>query len=433
MEPLPQGGGREPGGGGRVSARALGPGSPLPAAAHSPGPGSRGDIPIPIPNPSPSPRADSPIPNPNPNPSPSPRADSPIPSPRVDSPVPIPIPIPNPSPKADSPSPNPNPNPNPRARADSVFPNPGTKAESPIPSAGAEGLYLGASADSVDPDVLEERQRCSSGKRKISLSGLPCVKKHKAVNGCNGVRDKTAFTPLSHFTEMHLLSDYRFLEDTGRLTDIANRDHTVHRPSTNKFLNIMKNRALKHNINLKLLPIGFTKRRENSTYFNKKEQMFYWHVKLRFPHSHTEYTEKRVPSIKTLQEVLRKYVDPVEADPVIRQKLKVYTMVSLSELRILMKVENRKHNSVRYYELNSTQSLIENLSHKTVIEYPTLHVVLKMNSPEYRLLSDVDSNEDAQNSTDLSSESSLEEGEIKDNSETNLTLNSHCNREDLPV
>ncbi|GCC18727.1 hypothetical protein chiPu_0020873 [Chiloscyllium punctatum] len=277
----------------------------------------------------------------------------------------------------------------------------GTKAESPIPSAGAEGLYLGASADSVDPDVLEERQRCSSGKRKISLSGcetcggaeakyrcprclayscsLPCVKKHKAVNGCNGVRDKTAFTPLSHFTEMHLLSDYRFLEDTGRLTDIANRDHTVHRPSTNKFLNIMKNRALKHNINLKLLPIGFTKRRENSTYFNKKEQMFYWHVKLRFPHSHTEYTEKR------------------------------------------------------YYELNSTQSLIENLSHKTVIEYPTLHVVLKMNSPEYRLLSDVDSNEDAQNSTDLSSESSLEEGEIKDNSETNLTLNSHCNREDLPV
>ncbi|GCC38941.1 hypothetical protein chiPu_0023333, partial [Chiloscyllium punctatum] len=54
-----------------------------------------------------------------------------------------------------------------------------------------------------------------------------------------------------------------------------------------------------------------------------------------------------VPSIKTLQEVLRKYVDPVEADPVIRQKLKVYTMVSLSELRILMKVENRKHNSVR--------------------------------------------------------------------------------------
>ncbi|XP_048458103.1 box C/D snoRNA protein 1 [Rhincodon typus] len=232
---------------------------------------------------------------------------------------------------------------------------------------------------------------------------LPCVKKHKAVDGCNGVRDKTAFTPLSHFNEMHLLSDYRFLEDIGRLADIANRDHTVHRPTTSKSLNIMKNRARKHNIDLKILPIGFTKRRENSMYFNKK-----------------------VPSSKTLQELLKKYVDPVEADPVIRQKLKVYTMVSLSELRIFMKVENQKHNSIRYYKLNSAQSLTENLSHKTIIEYPILHIVLKMNSPEYKLLSDENSNEDAQNSTDSSSESSLEEGEIKDNSETHPTMNPHC-------
>ncbi|XP_048395379.2 box C/D snoRNA protein 1 [Stegostoma tigrinum] len=325
-------------------------------------------------------------------------------------------------------------------------PTPGIGSSNPSAST-APGPGEKSVGDSADRDVEEEQHRAPV-KRKISLTGcetcggaeakykcprcliyscsLPCVKKHKAVDGCNGVRDKTAFTPLSHFNEMHLLSDYRFLEDVGRLADIANRDHTVHRPTTSKSLNVMKNRARKHNIDLKILPIGFTKRRENSTYFNKKEQMFYWHVKLLFPQSRTEYTERRVPSSKTLQELLKKYVDPVEADPVIRQKLKIYTVVSLSELRIFMKVENQKHNSIRYYELYSAQSLTENLSHKTIIEYPVLHIVLKMNSPDYKLLSDENSNEDAQTSTDSSSESSLEEGEIKDSSETRLTVYPHC-------
>lgn len=32
----------------------------------------------------------------------------------------------------------------------------------------------------------------------------------------------------------------------------------------------MKNRARKQGINLKLLPNGFTKRKENSTFFDKK-------------------------------------------------------------------------------------------------------------------------------------------------------------------
>ncbi|MED6294941.1 Box C/D snoRNA protein 1 [Characodon lateralis] len=104
----------------------------------------------------------------------------------------------------------------------------------------------------IDNYCPKEEQKVT--KRKISLSscgvcgseeakyrcpacfthtcGLLCVKKHKDDSGCSGVRNKTAFVTLSHFDEMALLSDYRFLEDTGRFADGATRDDLIQAPRT---------------------------------------------------------------------------------------------------------------------------------------------------------------------------------------------------------
>ncbi|KAL0603958.1 Box C/D snoRNA protein 1 [Plecturocebus cupreus] len=107
-------------------------------------------------------------------------------------------------------------------------------------------------------------------KRKLAMSSLPCVKKHKTELTCNGVRDKTAYISIQQFTEMNLLSDYRFLEDVARTADHISRDAFLKRPISNKHMYFMKNRARRQGINLKLLPNGFTKRKENSTFFDKK-------------------------------------------------------------------------------------------------------------------------------------------------------------------
>ncbi|EGV99692.1 Box C/D snoRNA protein 1 [Cricetulus griseus] len=169
-------------------------------------------------------------------------------------------------------------------------------------------------------------------KRKLAMSSLPCVKKHKAELTCNGVRDKTAYISLQQFTEMNLLSDYRFLEDVARTADQVSRDTFLKRPKRKKYLLFMKNRARKQGIFLKLLPNGFSKRKENSTVFDHRKQQFCWHVKLQFPQSQAEYTEKR------------------------------------------------------YYELDPNKSLLDNLRSKVIIEYPTLHVVLKGSSSGMQLL-----------------------------------------------
>ncbi|XP_036045816.1 box C/D snoRNA protein 1 [Onychomys torridus] len=219
---------------------------------------------------------------------------------------------------------------------------------------------------------------------------LPCVKKHKAELTCNGVRDKTAYVSLQQFTEMNLLSDYRFLEDVARTADQVSRDTFLKRPKRKKYLFFMKNRARKQGILLRLLPCGFSKRKENSTVFDHRKQQFFWHVKLQFPQSQAEYVEKRVPDDKTINEILKPYIDPEKSDPVIRQRLKAYVH-SKTGVQILMRVENMQQNFIRYYELDPNKSLLDNLRNKVIIEYPTLHVVLKGSSNDIQLLHQVKS------------------------------------------
>lgn len=234
----------------------------------------------------------------------------------------------------------------------------------------------------------EAKYRCPRCMRHSC--SLPCVKKHKAELTCNGVRDKTAYVSLQQFTEMDLLSDYRFLEDVARTADHISRDALLKRSLSNKHMCFMKNRARRQGINLKLLPNGFTKRKENSTFFDKKKQQFCWHVKLQFPQSQAVYIEKRVPDNKTINEILATYIDPEKSDPVIRQRLKAYIR-SQTGVQILMKVENMQQNLVRYYELDPYKSLLDNLRNKVIIEYPTLHVVLKESSKDMNVLHEVKS------------------------------------------
>ncbi|XP_029003463.1 box C/D snoRNA protein 1 [Betta splendens] len=213
---------------------------------------------------------------------------------------------------------------------------------------------------------------------------LLCVNRHKKDSGCTGVRDKTAFVTLSHFDEMTLLNDYRLLEDTGRFADGATRDRLVQTPHTTLKAKKLRSCASRMNITLSLLPITFTKSRENSTVFTKDKQ-FMWHLKLIFPQSSTEFSQRRVSDKQTLKHILRSYIHPTESDPVTRQKLRIYVQAPPDHVKVFMKAEGRKANSVRYHELDMEKSLRDNLSYKTLIEYPVLYVVLREHWEEYPL------------------------------------------------
>lgn len=253
----------------------------------------------------------------------------------------------------------------------------------------------------------DREEESKATKRKISLStcgvcgseeakyrcpaclghscSLQCVKKHKEDLGCSGIRNKTAFVPVSQFDEMALLSDYRFLEDTGRFADGTTRDKLIRTPRSTGKTKKLTAWAQKMNITLKLLPVTFTRSRENSTFFLTKDKIFLWHLKLIFPQSSTEFSQRGVSDKKTLEDILTPYIHPTESDPVKRQKLKMYVHAPFDDVKIFMKAEGRKANSVRYHEMNIKQSLRDSLSYKTLIEYPVLHVVLRDRWEDYPL------------------------------------------------
>ncbi|XP_029356316.1 box C/D snoRNA protein 1 isoform X2 [Echeneis naucrates] len=214
---------------------------------------------------------------------------------------------------------------------------------------------------------------------------MACVKKHKENSGCSGVRDKTAFVSLSQFDEITLLSDYRYLEDTGRFADGATRDPLIRSPRITSKAKKLAANARNMNITLRFLPVTFTKSRENSTLFLTKEKRFLWHLKLIFPQSNTEFSRIRVSDTQTVEQILTHYIHPTESDPVTRQKLKMYVQAPFDHVKVFMKAEGRKANSLRYHELDIQKSLRDNLSYKMLIEYPVLHVVLQERWKDYPL------------------------------------------------
>ncbi|XP_039984403.1 box C/D snoRNA protein 1 isoform X3 [Xiphias gladius] len=184
---------------------------------------------------------------------------------------------------------------------------------------------------------------------------------------------------------MTLLNDYRFLEDTGRFADGATRDGLIRAPRTTSKAKKLAANARKMNITLRFLPITFSKSKENSTFFLTKVKQFMWHLKLIFPQSSTEFSQRRVSDTQTMEQILTPYIHPTESDPVRRQKLKMYVHAPFDHVKVFMKAEGRKANSVRYHELDIQKSLRDNLSYKTLIEYPVLHVVRREHWKEYPL------------------------------------------------
>ncbi|XP_066529439.1 box C/D snoRNA protein 1 [Hoplias malabaricus] len=230
-------------------------------------------------------------------------------------------------------------------------------------------------------DCDEAKYRCPSCLR--SSCSLPCVKKHKLESSCTGVRDRTAFVRLSQFSDINLLSDYRYLEETARVADRPNRDTLLRtHPHHSSSVKLLRRNATAAKVDLKILPKSFSRRKENTSMFIRAEKKLHWHLKIYFPQSSAEYTA-RVAEDRDLEQILNDYIHPTESDPVKRQRLKLYVLSSPDQLCVFMKSEKRQPGSERFHKLEVKKSLRENLMFKTVVEYPEVYVVLKEHCQEY--------------------------------------------------
>ncbi|XP_065364453.1 box C/D snoRNA protein 1 [Calliphora vicina] len=226
----------------------------------------------------------------------------------------------------------------------------------------------------------EARYTCP--KCEVKTCCLDCVRIHKKELNCDGIRDRTKFIPLKQMTKMDFMSDYYFLEECTRYVEDRKTDqikkYTRYNRDLPMHLNRLRNAAKERNITLKILLQNFARHKENTTFFDWRTKKIWWRLKWVFVNAgNLCYTDEKCLEEKYLRDLLKKYVDKDSsvADNVPeKRKLEYYQSKGVQNLKVLLKAEGIKRCKDRYYLLDVNKTLKDNLSGKTLVEYPWLYV-----------------------------------------------------------
>ncbi|XP_057325794.1 box C/D snoRNA protein 1 [Microplitis mediator] len=263
---------------------------------------------------------------------------------------------------------------------------------------------------------LEKCEVCDDNKAKytcpkceVRTCCLTCVDIHKKELNCDGIRDKTKFVPLNKFTDLDLQSDYRLLEELGRSVDQLQRDDSKKFSSANNLpvrLFKLKQAAVQSGVKFEFLPHSFSRHKENTSYYNWKSKELFWKIDWIFPQAENiKWSTKKALDTTRLSELIENVLDPLNtpADTedcdesatrqILSDKLQFYRAAGLSGVEILLKAEKIKKSNSRFYKLDLTSSLRDNLSNKTIIEFPTLYVIFKDHVDMYEIVDSDDEDE----------------------------------------
>lgn len=268
-------------------------------------------------------------------------------------------------------------------------------------------------------------------KCEVKTCCLDCVRIHKKELECNGIRDRTKFIRMKDFNDTDLLSDYRLLEECARFVYAVKRDEKKKYTRIDRDLPLhlykLKMAARKRGTVLQFLAANFTRHSINTTKLHFKKNVIYWRVEWIFPNVDTKplkFSDDQSPEQTKLSELLDKYLNP-DAMPFEGSKdLIFYKSAGFSGVKILLKAEKVKGSNKKFFELDPTESLAENLSGKCIIEFPIIFVVLKDHAYNFEIISPGDEFEFKRNeNTEVDKPNTKEIGKLDTSNVTNGDTN----------
>ncbi|OII77443.1 hypothetical protein cand_009340 [Cryptosporidium andersoni] len=231
---------------------------------------------------------------------------------------------------------------------------------------------------------------------------LSCVEAHKKLSGCNGDRIKTLTSkliPRSQYNEDELWTDFKFLEDTRRVIDVAvrnlHRDNVIH-PNTVKKdslikvikdsnkrdrtspIPLLKKACLDRKIKIEFCPVkDMYIRKTNTTYYNKHLNIIYWKIECIFQIEDSILISGNFSEKYMLRNII---LDLYKSE--YSQLLNKLNIKEESEL--INMIENDKvevflspfKSSIKPFKMNLNFTLGENLSDQTIVEYPRIKIIL---------------------------------------------------------
>lgn len=179
-------------------------------------------------------------------------------------------------------------------------------------------------------------------------------------------------------TSMDFMNDFYFLEEATRFTKNIIENPAVNRKGCLNFKFVkLKKEAFKRNIKLYLVNNGLSKRRKNYSSYKGQEDTIYWQIELIFPNAENLKLTRKFSEKIILQDIIRNVLETTSANERLAKQLEFYRAEGANKLRCLLKAEGLKRCKQRYFEMDSEKSLKANLMGKVIIEFPSIHVVMR--------------------------------------------------------
>ncbi|KAF7490059.1 Box C/D snoRNA protein 1 [Sarcoptes scabiei] len=243
---------------------------------------------------------------------------------------------------------------------------------------------------------------------------LKCSNEHKINFKCSGKRDQTGFIPLNHYSETHLSSDCKFLDRALEQMQnckriLRNNPFQEHSNWTIRFIQ----EAQKRRIVYKKMPLAFKKARSNRSIYLYREKAIHWDIEFIFPNcldtrSENQFIEADPNKFKTIRIKRNRISENLQLSTIINEMIS--TKEWLKQLddddESVIDLESNEFDSMKLYrespnniiallqphsanvsfsKMNLDQSLRKNLFDKTIIEYPTIIVVIEKFLTNYPL------------------------------------------------
>lgn len=226
-------------------------------------------------------------------------------------------------------------------------------------------------------------------KCEVRTCRLECLNIHKKELKCDGIRDKTKYIPLKQITESDLMSDYVFLESctnyaSARRTDKIKR-YTTHDRSLTVPQSKLKRAAAapQRQITLEFLLPNFNKHKNNTTFYDWKSKVIYWRIEWHFISKNKNQIaiDERCNESESMTTLITKYFKCKNTIDEIREK-------DIEDVVLLLKAEGIRKCKNRYYPMEISRTLQENLNKRTIIEFPVIYVVLKEDVKDFDVIND---------------------------------------------
>ncbi|KAK8821336.1 hypothetical protein WA538_005962 [Blastocystis sp. DL] len=230
-------------------------------------------------------------------------------------------------------------------------------------------------------------------KRTCSLA---CVRDHKRIDHCTGVRDRTKFVPISEYNDAVLHDDYFFLTDVARKVDSTVKSindfpawstpHMVedakeaknHRVSS--YLSALIKQAADRHVQLITLPLGMSRQVENKSRYIFGKGLIMWYAKWNLASIAPILSfSTRCSELDVVGEVFQAELSNLSSHlyPLVAK----YKTSSLDQLILLMEKyipydpSQASHSSKEYYIVPHDRTFRDILAGTTLLEFPVFYAI----------------------------------------------------------